>query len=524
MRSRIWLLPLALACKPADEASTSDTDDTEPTGPACALDVQLSWSDNYPTVPQFSFSPTADGTSATLRLDDGSHIQQWSLDLTTGQDTIAVPLDPGVNVSYTLEVPTAEGTCVGTGTFDNGAYTEGGLESTWVDDSGGRDFFVLPIHVDGTGDLVVLWNERGEPLWRFAHNTNLRSAEIDDRGRGVWLLELQDGFVGGFDEDAATELQLISWTGDILETLATPAGHHDWQIGDGRGGDADTLTLLGREHMTALEAQCGEVVYGDTVQRLVLPDDPTEILYATEADGFPTPVGCAGLNMGIQSGDGVAYSYFNGMQRHGDTFGVSASGIVHGLLLGGSDGAWHFIGADPAVSDLAVVPAHSDLPGQIAQAPHSVQCTEGIDWGDGAGDDPGVLTCIAYNRRNFTGGAPCDTVDLFQAHPDRGEVNYLATFPPKDFTGDRWEGCSTTNHHGNVGLIGEPNPLGDGVTRLALFAAASGAITVVEVTAGATGSEISLDYVVAPEIANQVTGWFATPARHLGAAHAVQSD
>jgi len=523
MRTRAWLIPLALACRPVGEATSDDVDDSDSPDASCTLDVQIDWADDYPTVPRFQVSPAAAAGTATLSLDDGHHVHRWTLDVVDGQDTLAVPLDPGAQAAYTLELPTGIGSCRGTGSFENGAYSEGGLESTSTEGEL-PDFFLLPIHVDGTGDRVVLWNAQGEPLWRYAHNLNLRSAELDDAGRGVWLLELQDGFVGGFDEDTGTTLQLVSWTGDILETLDTPAGHHDWQIGDGRGGDPNTLTLLGREHLTPLEETCAEIVYGDTVQRLDLAATEPDILYATVEDAFPTPVGCEGLDRGIQSGDGVAYSYFNGMQRYGEAYGVSASGIVHGLLIGGSDGSWHFIGADPAVSDLAVVPAHGDLPMQIAQAPHSVQCTEGIDWGDGLGEDPGVLTCIAYNRRNFNGGAACDTVDLFRAHPDRGEVDYLASYPPKDFTGDRWAGCSTTNHHGNVGLIGAPNPLGDGITHLALFAAASGAITVVEVDASPSGAEIALDYVLAPEVAGQVTGWFVTPTRQLGAAHLLTPD
>jgi hypothetical protein len=211
------------------------------------------------------------------------------------------------------------------------------------------------------------------------------------------------------------------------------------------------------------------------------------------------------------------------MQRYGDTFGVSASGAVHGLLLGGSDGTWNFVSPDPSVTDLTVIPDHRALPSQIAKSPHSVQCTEGIDWGDGVGADSGILTCIAYNRRNFGAGQPdpCDTVDLFRADPARGEVDYLATFPPVGFVGDRWAGCSVTNHHGNVGIIGEPNAAGDGITRLALFAAASGAITTVVVTSTPTGTEIELDYVLAPEQDGGVNGWFATPVDRLGAAHQV---
>jgi len=524
MNHSLWVLVFAVACKPGGSGPNgTDTDASDdPFTGVCSLEVEVSWNDDFPAVPEFSFSPASTGNTVTLTLDDATHTHRWRLDVEAGQSTVAVPFDPGVRASYLLEVDTADGACLGGGDFENGAYDEGALDSTGQA-SGRRDFFLLPIKVEAAGEWVVVWNESGEPLWRYSHSTNLRSAELDDAGRGVWLLELQDGFVGGFDEDAGTDLRLVSWTGEVLETLPMPAGHHDWQIGDGRLGDNGTVTLLGREHMEEIEQMCSEIVYGDTVQSIDVSDGEPDILYGTVADGFPTPLGCEALNMGIQSGDGVAYSYFNGMQRFGDTYGVSASGLVHGLVLGGSDGTWNFVSSD-ANSDLNVVPAHGDLPTTIAQAPHSVQCTEGIDWGDGVSADPGILTCVAYNRRQFGGGpmaASCDTVDLFRADPANAQVDYLATFPPVDFAGDRWAGCSTTNHHGNVGIVGEPNPDGDGITRLALFAAASGAITTVVVTSTPTGTEIALDYVIAPSQEGSVNGWFATPVDRFGASHEV---
>jgi hypothetical protein len=244
----------------------------------------------------------------------------------------------------------------------------------------------------------------------------------------------------------------------------------------------------------------------------------SEVLYSTVEHGFPLPDTCDVLDFGIPSGDGVAYSYLNGLERYGETVAASASGSVQGLLLGAKDGTWSFVAGAASKSDLLVLPAPG-LYQPMVQAPHSVLCTEGIDWGGGVGLEPGVLTCVAFHRRFFGGAQPCDTADFFRAFPGRGEVEYLASFPPPGFVGDRWAGCSNTNHHGNVALVGGPNPGGDGHTRLAMFTAASGALTMLDLTVTADSASIAFESVIAPEVESALSGWFATASDRLGRPH-----
>lgn len=495
-----------------DTGTQGTTGDTGTAG-GCALDVAVDQPSDFPTVPRFTVDVPAGADEIVVEIDDGTTLHRWTVGASPGETTIAFPVDPGVSADWSVETRGAE-TCRATGSLVNGAYTEGGLDSTGAIVAGRREWVLAPVQPTGQPPAVAMWNEEGEVLWRFESTLVLRTAVPAADGSGVWLLETQDGFASGFDPYATSAVQHVSWTGEVLEAFDVPAGHHDWQLGDGRGGDAGTFTLLGREDFDAVEAMCGGTYYGDVVFQASTDGSSDPPLYATSTDGFPI-VSCTGA---IPSGDGFAYSYFNGLERFGDTLGVSASGAVQGLLLGGSDGRWSFLAKDGVASDLTIV-SSAGLYYPMVQAPHSVQCTEGIDWGDGAGATPGVLTCLAYHRRTFGGGQPCDTVDLFRARIDDGEADYLATFPSPGAGGDRWAGCSGTNDHGNTAFFGEPNPDGDGHTRVMLFAAADGAVTVVDLQVDATGASFALDYVLAPATVGATRGWFATPLTHLGTPH-----
>ena len=499
----------------ASTTNTTSGPTTSPsTGTACVaedLNLEVGTDATHPTVVRVDFVFPEEGVSAELAWEEGDWSHRYTVpEPTPGAMTVQRPVRPGVTSELHLIVDTAGGSCTTSGSFKTSSYDDmPGLTSSW-DDAAGQppEYFLLPYEADGRPAQIGLFQSDGAMLWRVSSPGQVRTAKLDDTGLGVWVYEQADGLFE-FGLEGTTSLQLIGWDGSVLQEQEVELGHHDWQL-SGASGD---LNILGREPMAAFEADCIGTVWGDVVVRIDRETGEREELWGSVADGFPTPMVPAACMEGRD--EETHYSYLNGYEVHGDTRAASASGLVQALLIGAQDGTWYTLTRDPMVSDLTLIHDGTDLYDQLAVAPHSLECTEGMDWGLSSPAD--AITCVAFHRRAFGRGGVCNSADLFVVEPTELQARYLATFPPPSAVPDPSSGCTTTNSHGNAALIGEPGS--DGHTRVAMWSANDGVLTVLDLNADDSGAGFALDYVLQPSAGSAWRGWFISAYATLGSGH-----
>lgn len=504
--------------------SGSDSGDTGVKECVDELSVDVTWHPDHPTVPIFGFEAPADAMRATLTVDDTERIHEFDIDVAGGGTlSFARPFVPGLVASYALELETQDSLCVATGTVAPTAYGAADVptyqSTNTADPSGHRDYFILPMSMAKSGAKALVMDGYGRVLWSYrverafpAGQVSMRTVKLASDGRGVWLYSQSDGY-REFDAKEIAEVVLVGWDETVLATYTVPSGHHDWDLDQ----DQTSIELLGREPLPQFDAACGLEVWGDTLFTVDLATGSETQLWGTVADGYPLTTPCDQLQAGQE------YSYVNGYERFGDTRAMSASGVQQAFVVGAADGAWWHLTRDPMFSSLDVMTVGLDLYSDLVAAPHSLVCTEGVDWGHGKRFDPATIVCVGFNRRHFGGGMPCDTTDLFLIDRGLKQARYLTAFPKVNSPStDPIDGCGTTSSHGNTAIIGEPNPTGDRTTRLANLSANAGYISTLVVTIDEEGLGVAmdLDYVMTPQV--EVDGWFVSGYRQLGSGHTIR--
>ena len=110
------------------------------------------------------------------------------------------------------------------------------------------------------------------------------------------------------------------------------------------------------------------------------------------------------------------------------------------------------------------------------------------------------------------------------SNEERTTAKYLATFPPVGTGIDLFSGCSYTESHGSATLIGPPNQDGDDHSRVVMFAANEGVLSVVDLSDQGGEVQSSLEYVIYPNVPAQLHGWFIEAYVTLGDHHTLETS
>lgn len=510
--------------EPPPTTTDSITDDTASSAPCEPMDLGLavSWDSAHPAVPRLAWTQPADSTSAALSYREGSweHTWDWAAVEQGNATQRSVPIAPDLVTEFALRVANPDGSCVEqTLTIQNGRQEVENLpdlDSTWVEEpeSAGRDWFLLYVRLEYDGprylEPVLLYRDNGELIAAYDAGF-IRTTSVAATGTGFWGLEQNGTYeTTRIATGESTTLGLTGWDGTRLETYdQVPYGHHDWALSD----DERTAYTLTREVIPEIETRCGVATYGDRVIRADIETGTEEVLWSSSLDGFPLEEGCELYQ------EGTLVSYLNGLNLAGQTLAASAAGLHFGILVGKASGDWLFVNDSTTVSDLLV---QSELGpkgrvGRLFHEPHSVTCTEGVDWGAGAAWSPDAVVCLVSNRRK---NEVCQTADLVVLEEASGTAHWLASWPDPDSPD-----CVGVDTYGNVTLIGDPNPAGDGVTRVALYAPDAARTDVLRVTVTAAGSaSIESEYTIVEDLddtSSHITGYYLTAVPALGPGHSV---
>lgn len=445
----------------------SGTDSAQPLEPCepGELGLGASWDDAHPAVPRLRWNSPADATAAALSYQAGSWEHTWVVENgALGDDTFfALPMTPGVTTGLTLRVDLDDGRCLTESLIlENGNPSVAGLPplvSTWDDaaSTGGRDWFLLFAELERSADdsanMILLFQDDGAMVAAYPVES-MRTAYLAGSGEGIWQLDQSNEYnTADISAGAVTDLRRLSWDGVPVEHYdQVTYGHHDWALGDDEG----SVYVLTREVLGSIQDRCGTATFGDRVVRHDLASGVTEVLWSATDDAFPLLDGCDAYP------DGELVSYLNGINRLGNTLGVSAAGIHNGMLVGTANGDWLFVTDNPDVSYMNLENGLGrSEPIQAFQAVHSVTCDEDRDWGAGDAWTDDAIPCLVSNRRQ---DPDCHTVDLVVVEPSKGRARWLASWPEIGS-----DACVVVENYGNATPIGLPNPAGDGLTRVALY-------------------------------------------------------
>ncbi len=162
---------------------------------------------------------------------------------------------------------------------------------------------------------------------------------------------------------------------------------------------------------------------------------------------------------------------------------------------------------------------HDERHDQLFHDPHSALCSEDVDWGAGSAWPADAVTCLVSNRRR--GDQPCHTVDLVLLDRTGQRIHWVASWPEIGS-----EECVVVSEYGNTSLIGDPNPSGDGQTRLVLYSPQTAQIDVLQLHVDPDGTAVfSSEYRLreAPKDSNiHLEGYFITAMPGFGAPHHVE--
>lgn len=441
-----------LACAPPPPFATPTTSGgstvivaqpTCATGVAADLGLVAEAVPAHPAVLRFGFdAPEGVQLAVFSWTDANGHVLSQSLEVPQGtfRDHVAVPLSPdlsGAPITLTLTGPSGE--CfyeaieVATGHYDVPALvpdgSTAGLDArrtvgvaTWTGSAR-----PTPMGVQ----WAAVFGPQGELSAALQLDFQASTLEPAPDGRGLWVVTQGDE-----PTEMETEglLTMLGWDGTMLGELALPPSHHDWALSD----DGATVDLLSRRLDAALTDLCGRDTWMDEVISVRLADGAVTELFDAGLDYPVSEHACDPATVPFDSP-----SYFNGLDRNGTVWAASASGDVHGAVVG-VDGEVPIVVAMEGLGDLAITGREGtrDL---LFEEPHQVTCLPPGAGLPGSWTDDAVL-CLANNRRMRS---QCNTADAFVLEASLGTATYLATWPPVSAP----ELCSPSSDHGGVSIL-----------------------------------------------------------------------
>lgn len=465
---------------------------------------------DQPAVSEVDFRVDPLAASLTLSWMDSVVVHEVSWPASV-ELPLFVPMEPRLKSELTVLQVLQDGSCLAaTAPFVVGSFSASedlGLVSSWGSGAfPGRDLF-LGAHVLGSGlpDEVIAWLDSGETLFRKGVVGEIHTVLPDPGGVGLWYFHQEDS---KHDENSGSgtpdeDLVHLGWDGTELERIPVPAGHHDFALVDG----GQKILLLVRESVDAVADRCAKTVYADILWEVTLATGAVVELWRATADGFPMDFPCESL----ENGDEI--SYLNGIDVQGDTISMSVSGVVQGGLVITADRQAHLFLDDPALTPLDLVNEGTVFGLAGVEQPHSLVCVEGTDWGAGKAWAADAIACLISNRRQAIN---CNTADLLVVEPSNQRVRHVAAWPAPGS-----EDCRDSRDHGNVSLLGQPNPNGDGVTRVSLYSrgAASSQVLSLQVSAVGTGT-FTLEYEVFEPAVFQAAPYYVTALVGISPSHA----